>query len=65
MGDFKGGEWCDIWDGLYWRFVDKHRDYFNMNKRMKMMVKMFDKLDVERRTRILNLAEGFIKELTG
>jgi deoxyribodipyrimidine photolyase-related protein len=26
MSDYKKGEWNEIWDGLFWRFMDKHRD---------------------------------------
>jgi deoxyribodipyrimidine photolyase-related protein len=22
--DYKKGEWCDIWDSLYWSFIEKH-----------------------------------------
>ena len=44
MSDFKKGPWCSIWDGLYWRFVDRHADFFASNPRMAMMVKMKEKL---------------------
>jgi hypothetical protein len=23
MSDFKRGPWCEIWDGLFWRFIDR------------------------------------------
>ena len=25
MSDYKKGDWCEIWDALYWNFIDKHR----------------------------------------
>ena len=28
MMDFKKGEWCNIMDGLYWRFIDRNRKFF-------------------------------------
>ncbi len=31
MTDFKKGEWFDIVDGLYWRFINKNRDFFLSN----------------------------------
>ena len=43
MSDHRKDEWCGIWDALYWRFIDKHRDFFAQNPRMKMMVSLFDK----------------------
>ena len=24
-----------LWDGLFWRFMDKHRDFFIKNPRLK------------------------------
>jgi len=60
MSNFKKGEWCDIWDGLYWRFINKHRDYFINNHRMSMMINMFDKMDKKRRKEILEIAQKFI-----
>ena len=28
MSNFRKGPWCAIWDALYWRFIDRHRDFF-------------------------------------
>jgi len=64
MSDFQKGEWCDIWDGLYWRFIDKNRNYFSKNHRMSMMVRTFDKIDKERKNKILMLADKFINDVT-
>lgn len=44
MSDFKKGSWCGVWDALYWRFVDRHVQFFARNPRMGMMVKIKDKL---------------------
>ncbi len=44
MSDFRKGEWCRVWDALYWRFVDRHADFFRSNPRMSVMVGMRDKL---------------------
>jgi deoxyribodipyrimidine photolyase-related protein len=44
MSNFKRGEWCTIWDALYWRFVDKHYSLMKGNPRMGMMAVMRDKL---------------------
>lgn len=64
MSHYKKDEWCDVLDGLYWRFINKHRELFAKNYRMSMMVKMFDKMDEEKRKRILPKAEKFIKTMT-
>ena len=44
MSNFKKGPWCAVWDALYWRFVDRHSDFFEGNPRMAVMVKMKDRL---------------------
>lgn len=60
MSDFGRGDWCDVWDGLYWRFIDKQKKFFESNPRMSMMVGMLDRMDEGRKKRIIKLAEGFI-----
>ena len=64
MGHYKKGAWCDIWDGLYWQFIDKNRDFFLKNYRMSMMVKLLDKMDSQKKKRIFKTADLFKKEMT-
>ncbi|MDA7841249.1 cryptochrome/photolyase family protein [Gammaproteobacteria bacterium] len=64
MMDFKKGHWCNIMDGLYWRFINKNRDYFKTNARSSMMVTLFDKMNAARKKDILSKAEDFIQENT-
>ena len=64
MMDFKKGEWCNTMDGLYWRFINRNRNFFLKNPRLSMMVRIFDKMKVERKKLILAEAEKFIKQNT-
>lgn len=64
MSDYKKGPWCEIVDGLYWRFIDKHREFFSGNPRLALMPRALDRLDGERRTRIFLAAEAFLEEHT-
>jgi deoxyribodipyrimidine photolyase-related protein len=64
MMDFKKGEWCNIMDGLYWRFINRNRTFFLKNPRLSMMVRIFDKMKTERKNLILPAAEKFIKDNT-
>ena len=64
MMDFKKGDWCNTMDGLYWRFIDKNRSFFLKNPRLSMMVRVFDKMKLDRKKMILAEAEKFIKEHT-
>jgi deoxyribodipyrimidine photolyase-related protein len=64
MGDFRRGPWCEIWDGLYWRFIDRHRSFFQTNPRLAMMVRLLDRMDAAKREQLFNKAEQFIAETT-
>ena len=62
MSNFPKGDWCEIWDGLYWRFIAKHRDFFSSNPRMSVMTaqlnRMGSKLDSH-----LRIAEDYLANL--
>jgi deoxyribodipyrimidine photolyase-related protein len=64
MSDYPKGFWCDIMDGLYWRFIEKHKAYFLSNPRLSMMALQVEKLDPERKKRIFFAAEAFIRKNT-
>lgn len=63
MGDFEKGAWTEVWDALYWRFIDKHRDFFLKNPRMGVMVKSYDKMDTEKRERLSMAATKYLDRL--
>ena len=64
MSDYKKGPWCDIVDGLYWRFIHKHREFFSGNPRLALMPRGLDRLDSERRTHIFAAADAFLEQHT-
>jgi deoxyribodipyrimidine photolyase-related protein len=64
MMHFKKGPWCDVMDGLYWKFIDRHKKFFLKNPRLAMMVRVSEKMNKERKTRIFKAANNFIKENT-
>jgi deoxyribodipyrimidine photolyase-related protein len=63
MSDYKKGEWCEVWDGLFWNFMNKQRDFFIKNPRMRMLISSFDKMDESKRNIHLKNAESFLKKL--
>lgn len=63
MGNFKKGDWQIIWDGLFWRFLDKHRDFFLSNPRMKVLIKSFDNMPAEKKNALLKVAEEYLIQL--
>ncbi len=60
MSDYTKGPWCEVVDGLYWRFIDKHRAFFDQNPRLALMPKALDRLDAARRARIFQAAGDFL-----
>ena len=42
MSNYKIGEWQAVWDGLFWRFLKKHRALFSKNPRMSILAKYLD-----------------------
>lgn len=64
MSDWKKGDWCEIWDGLYWRFIDRHESLFAKNPRMSMMLRQLEKMPSEKKNRIFNQAESWIDRVT-
>ena len=51
-------------DGLYWRFIDRHRDFFAGNYRMSMMTSSLDKMKSEKKQRLFAAAEHFLDAVT-
>lgn len=64
MSNYKKGEWCEILDGLYWRFISKNKKLFLSNARMPFVVKSLESMDKDRKKRIFKKAEEFIKNNT-
>ncbi|TAH00744.1 MAG: cryptochrome/photolyase family protein [Sphingobacteriales bacterium] len=63
MGPWPKGDWQQIWDGLFWRFMHTHRNFFLTNPRLGMLVKTFDKMSTEKQQQHLTIAENFLKGL--
>jgi deoxyribodipyrimidine photolyase-related protein len=60
MSDYPAGPWCEVWDGLFWRFIQKHQDYFQKNPRLKPMVRVLNRMTQERVRDLIQKAEGFL-----
>ena len=63
MSNYKKGDWSDIWDALFWRFMNKQRKFFLKSPRLGFLVKTFDKMPIEKQKNHLNIAENFLIKL--
>jgi deoxyribodipyrimidine photolyase-related protein len=60
MSDYPAGPWCEAWDGLFWRFIQKHQDYFQKNPRLKPLVRVLTRMSQERARDLIQIAEEFL-----
>jgi deoxyribodipyrimidine photolyase-related protein len=63
MSHYKNGEWSEIWDGLYWRFLNKNKDKISNIPRMGLMISILENMESDKLERHIKTAEKFIKKL--
>ncbi|MEM6462471.1 MAG: cryptochrome/photolyase family protein [Pseudomonadota bacterium] len=64
MSNHRSGEWADIWDGLYWRFIWKHREALSANPRWSMMCRTVERMDDAKRKAHIARAEAYLNSLS-
>ena len=64
MSDYKKGPWCDIVDGLYWLFINDNQKFFSSNPRLGLMINSLNKMKLERKEYLFDLANTFISKNT-
>ena len=64
MSNYASGDWQPIWDGLFWRFMHHHKDFFKSNPRLSMLMHSYDRMSEEKRREHLSVAETFIEGLS-
>lgn len=64
LSDYTKDDWCLEVDGLYWRFIDKHRDYFSEFPSFSSTAENVEKIPAERREVLARAAEGFLARNT-
>lgn len=64
MSHYQRDTWCDVWDGLFWRYVEKHKTSLTKNPRMRVMVQRLNQLDADRKRIIHYRAEDFLNKFT-
>jgi deoxyribodipyrimidine photolyase-related protein len=37
MSDYQRGDWVFVWDGLFWRFLLRHKNYLLKNPRVNFL----------------------------
>ena len=64
MSDYKQGDWCGIWDGLFWSFIHRHGDFFRSQPRLAMMTRNLDRMAPEVMETHYSKAQQFLDSLS-
>jgi deoxyribodipyrimidine photolyase-related protein len=60
MSDYKKEDWYEIWDALYWNFINEKREILKKIYAMAMQVKLIDKMEKGRLAKYLTIAKEII-----
>jgi len=63
MSNFKSGDWCNIWDSLFWRFIYKYKNVFAGNPRMKIMAVQAERMGHKKISTHIKKAEEYLRTL--
>jgi deoxyribodipyrimidine photolyase-related protein len=64
MGDYEKGEWSEIWDALFWNFIDKKRELLLKNYRTAVLVSTLDRMPEEKQKKLQEIASGFLEKIS-
>jgi deoxyribodipyrimidine photolyase-related protein len=64
MSNYIKGEWCDIWDALYYRFLHKNYNFLKKNQRMALMFNNYKHKTKKEIDNYLKIANEFIEKVT-
>ena len=63
MSDYKKDLWCEIWDGLFWKFIKDNENYFRKQYRLAMLTRNLDKMESSKLNNHLQIAQEFLDNL--
>jgi len=63
MSHYKKGEWSVIWDALFWRWINRHKDELASNHRWSMMCKKANTMDSSIMNKHLMVADKYLARL--
>ena len=63
MSNYSNGDWQQVWDGLFWRFMNKNMLFLSKNPRLKMLINNLDKMDIDKRNKHFENAEVFLDKI--
>jgi deoxyribodipyrimidine photolyase-related protein len=63
MSNYKKGEWCEIWDAIYYAFINKHNKLLSSNYATAMQVKHWQNKSKTEQQKLLKIAKNYNKSI--
>lgn len=63
MSNYPKGEWCEIYDGLYWRWIWKNHARLSTNPRWTMMCKLAERMEKKKMNQHLRRADTYLSKI--
>jgi len=64
MSDYPKGDWEQEMTALYWRFVGKNMEYLSGNIRCKMITRIYEKFDSQKKKELNSIGDQVIRRIT-
>ena len=61
MSNYPKGDWTEIWDALFWNFIDENQAFFRKNPRLGMMLNTWNKMNASQKEHHKKTAEQYLK----
>ena len=61
MSNYKNSSWFELWDSLYWNFVNKHKNILSKIYSTAIQVKLLTKMSEEKINNYINVAKKILK----
>ena len=59
MSNYKKEQWSNVWDALFWDFIEKNSDKIKSNIRMRMMISILNKKNTKEKKEIRKISNNF------
>lgn len=60
MSDYKPGSWVQLYDSLFWRFVNKYKDFFYSNPRLRVLISNLNRKSEDEISLLISTADNFL-----
>jgi deoxyribodipyrimidine photolyase-related protein len=64
MSDFKKGQWCEVWNALFWNFINQHRLFFEKQPRLSVILGNLARMGPSKTKNIRLQASEFLNSLS-